>query len=183
MRERGAFHALRDFTLGMPPGYRDGASAIATSSFNVDLELISAEFASSMERNYKTCFPQGFDHLSLYPSVRPIDWRYCTILLDHDGEVVPFSVRIIPSIAIIDETKHFQRRIGRMGAQVHKAWERTKSKLHHSTQWSGLDFKAWGPDLFSVRVTASIRAHLRLIRETNEWIAESIGQHKEMGHG
>ena len=182
-RESGAFNALRDFTLGMPPGYRDGASALSKNSFEANLSVISAEFEGSIERNYKTCFPQGFDHLSLYPSLRPINWRYCTVLLDYDGEVVPFSVRIISTIPMIEETPRFRRRIGQTGAQVRNAWARTKSKLNVSTQISSLDFRAWGPDLFSVRVTASIRAHLRLIRETGEWIAESIGQHKEMGHG
>ena len=183
LREPGAFGLLRDFVATMPPGYRDGIDYIGKRSFEAMLEVQSLEFEGCLDRRYRAPFPQGFDHLSFYPFLRPIDWRYCSILLDSGRKAVPISLRIITSINMIGESPRFEKRIRRMGHAVRRAWNRVKDKLRISTQIPGLDFKSWGQDVFSVRVNDSVRAHLRLSPKTGDWVAEAIGSHKEMGHG
>jgi hypothetical protein len=183
LREPGAFGLLKDFVETMPPGYRDGIKAIGKSAFETLLELLSCNFEGCLDRPYRTAFPEGFDFLSFYPSLRPIDWRYCTILLDAGRQAVPLSLQIITNISAIGESPRFKRSIQRMDNTDRLAWDRVKAKLRVSTQIPGLDFKPWKQDVFSVRVSDSVRAHLRLIRETGEWVAETIGHHKEMGHG
>jgi hypothetical protein len=183
LREPGAYKSLRKFVRIMPPGYRDAVSNVSRSSFDALLELQICEFEGYLERPYRTSFPDGFDHLSLYPSLRPIDWRYCPILLDTGRSAVPISLRIITSIKMIDESLRFKRSIQRMPPAVRRSWDRVKEKLHVSTQIPGLDFKPWERDVFSVRVNGSVRAHLRIIRETGECLADAIGSHANMGHG
>jgi hypothetical protein len=183
LREPGAYRALSDFVSTMPPGYRDCIKNDSKSAFEAVLEVQSCDFENCLERTYTAPFPIGFDHLSLYPSLRPIDWRYCTILLDIGRQAVPISLRIITSISMIDESPRFRRSIQQMDNTVRRGWDRAKKKLRISTQIPGLDFKPWKQDVFSVRVNDSVRAHLRIARETGEWVAEAIGPHKEMGHG
>lgn len=182
LREPGAFQLLEAFVATMPPGYQWGIGRVRKSAFNGLLEIQSCNFEGSIERPYTTSF-EGFGHLALYPPLRPIDWRYCTIMLDTGIGAVPLSVRIITSINTIQEGPNFRKSIQRMDRTAQRGWERVKEKLRVSTQIASLDFKLWQQDVFSVRVNGSVRAHLRIIRESGEWIAEAIGSHKEMGHG
>lgn len=183
LRDPGAYRALSDFVSTMPPGYRDCIKNDRKFAFEAILELQSCDFETCLERTYRTPFSMGFDHLSLYPGLKPVDWRYCTILLDAGRGAVPISLRIITRINLIDESPRFKRSIQRMDATVRRGWDRAKDKLRISTQIPGLDFKPWQQDVFSVRINDAVRAHLRIIRETGDWVAEAIGPHKEMGHG
>ena len=125
-----------------------------------------------------------------HPDTRAIDVRYCPIFLVRDAKITRLSnvpVRFIRNIADIQETADFAKALGSLGAPIEKAWAKTKGFLALTTSAGSLDFKPWPKDksgsLFSVRVTKSIRAHIRLSRDPTNWIAESIGGHKQMGHG
>jgi hypothetical protein len=183
LREPGVYRVLCDFVSIMPPGYRDAVKNKGRLAFEAVLEKQSCHLENFLTRTYRTPFPEGFNHLSLYPPLRPVDWRYCAILLDSGAGAIPLSLRIITSINMIDESAKFKRSMRRMDATVRRGWDRAKEKLRISTQIPGLDFKPWEQDVFSVRINDAVRAHLRIIRETGEWIAEAIGPHKEMGHG
>lgn len=66
-----------------------------------------------------------------------------------------------------------------------KKWETTKPKLIEDRFSNGLGFKPWpkeGPNIYSVKVDASFRAHLENLG-SGHWAAIKIGNHKEMGHG
>lgn len=43
--------------------------------------------------------------------------------------------------------------------------------------------KPGGPGCYSIRIDGNYRAHLRRDPESGSWIAESIGDHRSMGHG
>jgi len=58
--------------------------------------------------------------------------------------------------------------------------------LARSVQLNGLGFQKWkpgGPDSYSVNVDGNYRVHLRRDRSGYSWFAETIGDHKSMGHG
>jgi hypothetical protein len=150
----------------------------------------SNEFAKQMDIGFIPSF-HGFDHLQLLPGRWPkIDWRHCPIHLVHDGDrlgIPPnFGFGFIHAIKCVEEPPHFLKQLKKMGPDIAGRWETTKRQLSKSTTYAGLNFKKWekgGKDVYSVRITKAVRAHLQLERATGNWIAASIGPHKAMGHG
>jgi len=183
----GSFDLLKQYTDLMPEGYRHGQYCVEAKLFRAIM--------SDVTHDYVSCFPPatyqprytGLDLLAYFPSVTAIDVRYAPIFLVDDNKVWPISsfvIRLIPSIQQIDETLSFQKMLSKLGSSIERAWNETKRKLKSSTLLRGLDFKLWkeGDDLYSVRVTASVRAHLQLIRPSARWLALKIGGHDAMGH-
>jgi len=65
-------------------------------------------------------------------------------------------------------------------------WNSTKAKAALNLSLSSLGFEKWppgGPNCYSINVGSNFRAHLHHNRATGSWTAETIGDHKSMGHG
>jgi hypothetical protein len=79
----------------------------------------------------------------------------------------------------------FQNQLSKLGQEIRKAWERTKIRLQQAIT-PGADFKKWPPggnNIYSVRINDNFRAHLKGAPGEKNWVAISIGSHKNMGHG
>lgn len=61
-----------------------------------------------------------------------------------------------------------------------------KSKAARDLGLKRLGFQKWPPggrDCYSINIDSNYRAHLRRDPASGSWIAESVGDHRSMGHG
>jgi hypothetical protein len=191
LRVKGKQAALRAFVEKQPQGYRD-ALGVRSPDWNRLLGNLAHHYGSHAVKsaNHPTLWnPRlGYDWSARFP-IRPrIDWHYCPIHLVNDSERIglpPKWLSFFSRLSAINETKEFLRKLEKLSPPIQRAWERTKQKLGTAIT-AGADFKKWdkvGTDLFSVRVNDNFRAHLQRRRESDDWLAVAIGNHKEMGHG
>ena len=130
----------------------------------------------------------AIDFTAAYPLNPKAAWRYCPIFLLDDGKqhgIPPLYLKLFARLAAIQETEHFQSALQKLAEPIQKKWADLKERLS-SAITPGADFKKWppgGPGVFSVRVGANFRAHLRYISQSQHWLAIQIGTHKELGHG
>jgi hypothetical protein len=191
LRVKGKQAALRAFAQKQPEGYRDGES-VRTGDWGRLLAQLASAFgkhAATGGGNHALWDGSaGYDWAAQFPIVPKIDWRYCPIHIVNDGHRLGIPadwLNFFSKLSGISESKKFRKRIAALPEPVQRAWERTKVKLQASIT-TGADFKKWFPggrDVFSVRVNADIRAHLQYRRQTADWLAVTIGSHREMGHG
>ena len=87
-------------------------------------------------------------------------------------------------ITNIQESKEFQRMLGRVSLEVQRAWVQFTVRLATAITM-GADFKPWragGKDVYSVRVNKSVRAHLGYERGRQHGRPRD-GRHTDMGPG
>ena len=188
-RVAGVLHLLREFTVEhMPPGYSDAHRFLKRAAFDNLLEDLAEQYSQSM-RPPLARPRNALDHLAHYPGRGSVDPRSTPIFLVHDDAVLhlpPLTMRFIPHVTGILESITFVKTLARHDEAVKRAWSLTKLKLEKSTLLASLNFKPWptlGKDYFSVRVTRSVRAHLKLHRSNGAWEAVEIGHHTAVGHG
>ena len=182
----GALNLLRQYTNLQPSGYKHGQFFLDRPRFYELMSDVAHDYVLSISAAQYRPRSRGLDFLSNYPDT--FDTRYCPVILVSDGEarlLNSLAIRFIPRIEEVTETPPFQKMLASMSQDVKRAWPQTKKKLARTTELKGLDFKPWGVDnnSFSVRVTGSVRAHLKLDRSGPKWAAYEIGQHKALGHG
>lgn len=181
------YQALLGFVEGMPAGYRDAGKVVATRPFEAACGRLLEGFATCNE-SFPGLSLDGFDYLSLMPYRPRIDWRLCPVHVVLDGQRlnVPNDwLRFINQIPAIEESEKFIKKVRKLESPVQDGWQACRMKLSESVRRGSLDFKPWrkgGESAYSVRVTKSYRAHLRFAPESQRWIAEEIGNHRETGH-
>ena len=191
LRVRGKQAALRAFVAKQPKGYRD-ALEVRSRNWNRLLENLAERYGSHALKSagHPALWspPLGYDWSGRFP-IRPrIDWRYCPIHLVDDSArlgLPPGWLGFFSRLSAIQETDGFLKKLEKLSPPIQRAWQRTKQKLGNAIT-GGADFKKWekgGDDLFSVRVSDNFRAHLQRRKESDDWLAVTIGNHKEMGHG
>lgn len=189
----GIREAMLRFVRVQPPGYRDGEAAATDFGF--------ASAATEVLRGYLSVWSTQWNldpgnpalDISRLLPLAPDDLAHCPVwvLNDLDEVGLPASaVRMFARVAPIAETPEFQKKVKRQ--RLGGAWERTKARLAEGIS-NGSDLKKWpkaGDGMWSIRVTNSVRAHLREpsvlpTEDCNQekWLACKIGNHKEMGHG
>src|SRR5262249_26679775 len=131
----------------------------------------------------------ALDTSIFYPSVTRIDWRRCPIIV-HDRlgllQSLGIGIYFFETIPSIKESSTFLKALSRLDSSKQKIWYRRKADLARSVRLQALGFKPWppgGPDCYSVNIDGNYRAHIRRDRGTPIWVAESVGDHKTMGHG
>ncbi len=191
LRVRGKQAALRAFVKQQPEGYRD---ALSVRSLHWDrlLATLACRYGSCGKKSAGHSFlwnpSLGYDWLRQFTIHPRVDWRYCPIHLVADSArlgIPPGWLSVFSRLSSIEETVEFRKTLETLTSPIQRAWERTKHKLGIAIT-AGVDFKKWdngGNDLFSVRVNDNFRAHLRRRKESDDWLAVAIGNHKEMGHG
>lgn len=187
LRPRGTLDQIRNFIEGQPPGYRDAPSIVRADRFEAACHDLLCKY------NGAAVGPAGIDEINatwLYPMRPRIEWHACPIHIVHDEDELSLprlGVDYFSQIEAIEETPSFRKQLRAMGESNHKAWRKVRRILADTTASYGLDFKLWerrGADsVYSVRVSRSVRAHLRYTRPERRWYAEAIGEHKAMGHG
>lgn len=191
LRVKGKQAALRAFVGGQPVGYRNALN-VRPAHWDQLLDKLAGRYGShavKSARHPSLWNPHlGYDWQTRFP-IRPrIDWRYCPIHLVNDSARIglpPEWLSCFSQLSAIMETDEFRKKVGMLASPIQRAWERTKQKLGTAIT-PGADFKKWdkgGNDLFSVRVNDNFRAHLQRRKESDDWLAVAIGNHKEMGHG
>jgi len=81
------------------------------------------------------------------------------------------------------ESLSFLRDLRRHGRELEGKWSRRKERLALSVGREVERWRSGGPNCYSVRIDDNFRAHLRRDAANGSWTAESIGDHKSMGHG
>ena len=125
--------------------------------------------------------------MMFYPNVFQIDWRRCPILVhDRLGVLGKLGIGIdsFERIERMVETPSFRKSLSRLRKEA--LWNSTKAKAARDLGLSSLGFKKWppgGPNCYSINVDSNFRAHLHHDRATGSWTAETIDDHKAMGHG
>ena len=186
----GASRALKGYCFQQPAGYREGPDyAVSRRAYVEGCRELSAKFQ--------------------YASVELEEWRVCPEALDVDllSESNPYRLAPLPhhcsrpsraveslgiglslfrAILAIAETPSFERELSKLDLRMAMLWQRRKAVLARSVDLKSLGFQRWrpgGPECYSVRLDGSYRVHLRRDPRTDTWCAESVGDHKAMGHG
>jgi hypothetical protein len=92
---------------------------------------------------------------------------------------------VLPPVSFIGESDEVHKRLSGRYRNLGVKWGGTKAKLLADRTLPGLNFKPWkkdGKDAYSVKIDDGARAHLRHQGQGN-WIAYTLGSHKELGHG
>ena len=163
-RVNGAYKAMCALVETMPEGYRDGRKFVSARKFAESSRQLAEKYHTRLQ---PPPFARGADLLKLFPFEPGIDWRYCPIHTVPDSDesgLPPLGIRFIQTVDPVFEAPGFWKSLQRLPQNISAAWSTTKIKLATSAQLPGLNFKKWPPlgnDWYSVRVTASVRAHLR----------------------
>jgi hypothetical protein len=189
-RYKGAqmFAPLKAYMRHQPSGYREGGNFVLTKDFLSESQLLVKDYSDCAKTAWNLPI-DSIDATGLYPNLACIDHRRCPIIfLDEYGvfDALGINLGFIPRLHEIFETKVFEKQLRKLHTNAQIAWNRTKTKLAQGTSLNSLDFKKWskgGPNCFSVRVSKSVRAHLRIESSDNRAYALEIGEHKAMGHG
>jgi hypothetical protein len=186
---RGKTQGLHAFIRRQPKGYCHARHSTSEPKFQKLIDRVLRDRISSTKA-YSEARHRVMMLRTLVDGFPQVDWKFCPIHIHNDtwhhgvhGPIAWFIHRIEPSI---DEPPNFARQLERLDASIVKRWTKQKSLLLQSTASHGLDFKKWpsgGRGMYSVRVTGGYRAHIRFQATSMPWIAEKIGNHKEMGHG
>lgn len=93
-----------------------------------------------------------------------------------------------PKVNVIVDSAKVKKVLNKKYKWLNEQWNQTKNKLILNPYLPGLGFKPWpkenknGQKAYSVKLTDGFRAHL-LHEGAGKFLAYSIGNHKEMGHG
>jgi hypothetical protein len=184
----GAYRALKSCCEQQPAGYKDGPRYASTrSAYLEECRDLSAMYHEVSDVDWHV--PHAFDTLTLYPDIIRIDWTRCPIIFTDTHNLrglLGIQTSFFQAVTNLEETSAFQKALTKLDKGIQRIWIMRKEQLAHSTALSSLNFKQWkaaGPGYYSVRVDGNYRAHLRYDRTTMTWFAESIGNHKAMGHG
>jgi hypothetical protein len=184
---KGRRTIFRKIIAADPPGYRDGFKYFEQQPFKKGLVEIAADYlrVSGVD--------SPLSHVALdrlFPLWPRLPWEWCPLRIIKDETrlgVPPIAVHFFRSVRIAAESPRFRHQLSELPSSIQSQWRRATDKLRLNPTQRGLDFKKWiaAPDgqLFSLRVNKSYRAHLLLHAIDHHWIADSIGTHKEMGHG
>ncbi len=183
----GVYAALKRFCEKQPSGYSAGpAYAKTRSDFLRECTYLSDNYHQVSGAAWHV--PHAFDTVMLYPDPTRIDWTRCPIIIaDDHGLFKMLGVNVAPfqSVQDVVETPVFSKSLSKLDKRLQKLWLSRKELLTLSTSFKSLDFKQWkaaGPDFYSVRVDGNFRAHLRYDHDKLCWFAEAIGNHKAMNH-
>jgi plasmid maintenance system killer protein len=181
--------ALRNFVKNQPQGYRDGFESIEDFTFQTSCrELIRLKLgamswirnSSLFSQSFAAFSPMWFDGYTGYPGP--------PIFLVRDAHkvfrrAIELSEGLIQKIEIAEESRRFQKQLGRLHPDHQKQWVKKKSELAHRVPGHPEFEKLAGiSDVYSIRINRGYRAHLRFSRQDGVWIAEEIGSHSMMGH-
>jgi hypothetical protein len=101
-------------------------------------------------------------------------------------KTLSIDLSFFETITGIVESQSFLKAIDKLGSRIETIWLRRKDDLARSVNLNALGFERWKPggrDCYSIRLDGNFRVHLRRDVERECWIAESLGDHKFMGHG
>jgi hypothetical protein len=182
---RGALQAVIAFCLSQPSGYRDGPHfARSRTSYVAGCRDLSARFQETSRTP-----PDALDTFIFYPDVIRIDWRRCPIIV-HDRlgllNSLGIGISLFEAIPTIIETPAFMKALTKLDTRIERSGFAERSILRvlcSSGATGSKNGSPGGSDSYSVNVDGNYRVHLRRDRESDSWIAESIGVHKSMGHG
>ena len=98
----------------------------------------------------------------------------------------PTSIRFVTAIPDVIETEQFLRLLDKQTVKIKRDWQRVKvsirTALPSPPRFEKLHDRK--PPVYSIRLRSGYRVHLRAPSGSDaRWIAESIGTHREMGHG
>jgi hypothetical protein len=183
---RGSYDALKAFCELQPPGYRDGPLYARSRAQYVDgCRNLSANFEATSASEWEVP-PQALDTLIFYPNPFQIDWSRCPILVhDRQGilKTLGIGLDFFEKITGVVESLSFLRDLRRHGRELEGKWSRRKERLALSVDHEVERWRPGGPNCYPVRIDDNFRAHLRRDAANGSWTAESIGDHKSMGHG
>lgn len=190
---KGSYRALKAFCAIQPPGYCDGPryarSRLSYFDGCRDLSFVFRCIAEGEGEGDWTVDPNALDTSIFFPNPFRIDWRRCPIIIDDKLGILKtlgIDLPFFETITGIIESQSFLKAIDRLGPRIEAIWFRRKADLARSVKLNALGFERWKPggrDCYSVRLDGNFRAHLRRDLERQCWIAESVGDHKFMGHG
>jgi hypothetical protein len=180
--------ALRKFVSLQPKGYRDSLQVKSREDFESNCNDLAIGYIDSIIAQTEGI--DAINYMALYPLWPDIDWQLCAVHIIHDEHRLDLPILDIlrfANISAISETDRFEKEYLALPKAIRTKWEKAKRQLQHSTALSGLDFKLWerrdGEPIYSVRLSKSHRAHIRYNRDEKAWYADSVGDHKQMGHG
>jgi len=183
---RGSYDALKAFCELQPRGYRDGpVYAKSRTKYVEGCRALSANFETTSAGEWEVP-ADVLDTLIFYPNPFQIDWRRCPILVfDRFGilNTLGIGVDFFETITGVVESPSFLRDLRKHGRQLEDKWDRRKERLSRSVGHEVERWRPGGPNCYSVRIDDNFRAHLRRDPANGSWIAESVGDHKSMGHG
>ncbi|WP_167106450.1 hypothetical protein [Mycobacterium sp. DL592] len=191
----GAYQALKRFCKRQPEGYRDAEQYVRTRGPYGRMDSFfdaSCELSVQYQHESKPLWvppDHALDTLMFYPDLIHIDWTRCPIIILDEHNLrgaLGIGISFFQVITDIKQTEDFSKTLKRLDRSIQKRWQNTVDKLALSTALNGLGFQPWkkdGRECYSVNVGGNFRAHLRYDRSGSTWYAESIGDHKEMGHG
>lgn len=185
---RGKQAALKKFVGQQSAGYRDALS-VKPGAWPRDLRELVRGYAADAGHGDANAllWDQSYDWACQFPIWPRIDWRNCAINLVDDSQRygIPAGwLTFFARLGAIDEDEKFRKQLAKLSAQARKRWRTTKQRVATALT-AGHDFKPWPPggtDVWSLRVTDDVRAHLRWNRATGTWTALAIGGHTRMGH-
>ncbi|MDP1916423.1 MAG: hypothetical protein Q8L14_09270 [Myxococcales bacterium] len=192
-RPRNAQEILRRNMAQEKPGYRDGIKYETDRAFEEGFREYIINAVSfpgpSGTPLLETKTWSGLDLLSLLPGGGEIpEGSAPIIILDDFAEhgLPPFTIGVqqFTSLATVEESARFQKKLSKLDHLVRKQWEAQKRRL---TQQTTFGFEFWertsdGP-VYSVRVGDNFRAHILVVDPATKAVALDIGNHKAMGHG
>jgi hypothetical protein len=181
---RGSYDALKAFCELQPPGYRDGPLyATSRAQYADGCRTLSVKATSAGEWVVPA---QALDTLIFYPNPFQIDWSRCPILV-HDRlgilKTLGIGLDFFEKITGVVESLSFLRDLRRHGRDLEGKWSRRKERFALSVGREAERWRPGGPNCYSVRIDDNFRAHLSRDAANGSWTAESIGDHKSMGHG
>jgi hypothetical protein len=178
---------LRESTLKQPQGYNEGYRLINSNAFDEACANLASCYADSADSSSPGL--QAVNLKNLYPLYPSLDWRHCPVHIIQDCKSLGLpgiEISLFSCISEIEETNRFLKDLKNLPLQMQKKWAQVKQNLAITTANPGTDFKFWernGDDvIYSVRLTAGYRAHLRYKRSQQCWFADAVGSHASMGH-
>jgi hypothetical protein len=181
MRDPAIKSFAEDFMSTQPGGY---------SRFKEDRKVLTSELAANLiDLNLSRGARR--DDQALWVANVPVAmsrWQSYCPEYEVSGAVLTRWINPawkLPTIKAIQDGKAVIKALKRY-ADKRDQWEGTKEKLIQEPGASGLRFKHWdkATGVWSVRVDANFRAHLRPVDQSNGvWEANEFGPHTAMGHG
>lgn len=200
-----SYRAAVEFTLKQPAGYKNGIECVDTQSFLGFSNWVVGRVAAQLPSPVKPSMAHPIDYTKFLPlgplleyrgrasRMATVDGSQCPVYLIHDESIlgIPLgSIAFISQIPAILHSSRFDRDLRKIG--MYKEWMEVKSILADpSIPKIRVDFKKWplddkpGIKGWSTRVgkgNSNIRAHIHQHLQTDEWIAEKIGNGDTLKH-
>jgi hypothetical protein len=177
--------AARRFVGEQPAGYRDGLQLVTDALFrDAAKETMAARLGPwALEHRLNVSNP-ALDIFGIVPIRNLAVLAQCPVRVVNDLEdkgLASDALSFIQRIEAIEETPKFTKRLRGLSARLQSDWLAVKAKLFEG-RFEAVHFEKF-KDVFSVRLSGGVRAHLHPQGNGLPWLALDIGSHKAMGHG